>query len=120
MHFLADESCDFAVVRALRRAGHDVLAIQETGPGSSDEEVLRLDLEQSRMLLTEDKDFDRLFYATTSRRGGVVFLRFPANAREQIAEATVRLVAARGEDLLGRFVVTQPGRIRISGRSADR
>jgi hypothetical protein len=30
MRFLADESCDFAVVRALRAAGHDVLAVAET------------------------------------------------------------------------------------------
>ena len=29
MRFLADESCDFAVVRTLRSAGHDVLAIAE-------------------------------------------------------------------------------------------
>jgi hypothetical protein len=29
LRFLADESCDFAVVRALRAAGFDVLAINE-------------------------------------------------------------------------------------------
>jgi hypothetical protein len=29
MRFLADESCDFAVVRALRAAGHDVVAVAE-------------------------------------------------------------------------------------------
>jgi len=34
MRFLADESCDFRVVRALRAAGHDVMAIAETGPGA--------------------------------------------------------------------------------------
>ena len=27
MRFVADEGCDFAVVRALRTAGHDVTAI---------------------------------------------------------------------------------------------
>ncbi|MBI3080243.1 MAG: DUF5615 family PIN-like protein, partial [candidate division NC10 bacterium] len=32
MRFLADESCDFAVVRALRAAGHDVVAIAEVTP----------------------------------------------------------------------------------------
>ena len=32
MRFLADESCDFAAVRALRSAGHDVRALtEETG-----------------------------------------------------------------------------------------
>lgn len=29
MQFLADESRDFAAVRALREAGHDVLAVAE-------------------------------------------------------------------------------------------
>ncbi len=29
LRFLADESCDFAVTRALRMAGYDVLAVAE-------------------------------------------------------------------------------------------
>jgi uncharacterized protein (DUF433 family) len=29
LKFLADENCDFAIVQALRAAGHDVLAISE-------------------------------------------------------------------------------------------
>src|SRR6266545_5018669 len=29
MRFLADESCDFRVIRALRAAGHDVVAVAE-------------------------------------------------------------------------------------------
>jgi hypothetical protein len=29
LRFLADESCDFAVVRALRGAGYDVVAVAE-------------------------------------------------------------------------------------------
>jgi len=32
MWLLADESCDFAVVRALREAGHDVRAVAEAAP----------------------------------------------------------------------------------------
>ena len=39
MRFLADESCDFSVVRALRFAGHDVLAIAEVSPREEDEDV---------------------------------------------------------------------------------
>jgi hypothetical protein len=30
VRFVADESCDFAVVRALRSAGHDVVAVAES------------------------------------------------------------------------------------------
>jgi hypothetical protein len=42
LRFLADESCDFSVVRALRAAGFDVLAILETAPGTTDERVIAL------------------------------------------------------------------------------
>jgi hypothetical protein len=38
VRFLADESCDFAVVTALRAAGHDILAIVETNRPAEDEE----------------------------------------------------------------------------------
>jgi uncharacterized protein DUF5615 len=42
MRFVADESCDFSVVRALRDAGHHVTAIAEIAPRIEDEEVLKL------------------------------------------------------------------------------
>lgn len=57
MRFLADESCDFAIVRALRAEGFDVLAISELSPRASDETVIDLAVRENRVLLTEDKDF---------------------------------------------------------------
>lgn len=63
MRFLADESCDFAVVTALRNAGHDITAIAESSPGVEDEVVLALARSEARVLLTEDKDFGLLAYA---------------------------------------------------------
>ena len=36
LSFLADESCDFAVVRALRAANYDVLAVSEVTTRSVD------------------------------------------------------------------------------------
>jgi Domain of unknown function (DUF5615) len=40
MRFLADESCDFSVVRALRSADHDVVAIAEVSSREEDEDVV--------------------------------------------------------------------------------
>jgi hypothetical protein len=40
MNFLADESCPGPVIRALREAGHHVVAIAETAKGSPDEQVM--------------------------------------------------------------------------------
>jgi len=63
MRFLADECCDFAAVRALRGAGHEALAVSEFQSRSVDKDVMELALAESRVLLTEDKDFGRLVFA---------------------------------------------------------
>ncbi|MBI4219547.1 MAG: DUF5615 family PIN-like protein, partial [Chloroflexi bacterium] len=60
MRFLADESSDIRVAQALRRAGHDVVAVAETARGAPDREVLETALKDRRILLTEDRDFGRL------------------------------------------------------------
>lgn len=78
MRFRADESCDFVVVTALRTVGHDVSAIVEINPGAEDEVVLALARSESRVLLTEDKDFGLLTYAGGQETAGVVLIRFPA------------------------------------------
>jgi len=114
MRFLADESCDFAIVRALRAAGHDVLAVQEISPRSEDPEVIELAIRENRVLLTEDKDFGQLVFAHGGRNTGIVLIRFPSTARKQIADDVVRLVEIEGEGLKGCFAVLQPGRVRIS------
>ncbi|MER3544032.1 MAG: hypothetical protein C4311_05335 [Chloroflexota bacterium] len=57
IRFLADESCDFAVVRALRATGYDVFAVSEARPRSIDSELMAQAAQEQRILLTEDKDF---------------------------------------------------------------
>jgi len=63
MRFLADESCDFAIVRALRANRYDVLSVSEITPRAEDTDVIKLAVREERILLTEDKDFGQLVYA---------------------------------------------------------
>ena len=49
MRFLADESCDFAAVRALRASGHDVAAVAEIAGGAEDLVVIELARSQQRI-----------------------------------------------------------------------
>jgi predicted nuclease of predicted toxin-antitoxin system len=56
LNFLADENCDFQVVRALREAGHDVLAVCEFAKRMQDPDVIDLSAREDRVLITEDKD----------------------------------------------------------------
>ena len=118
MRFLADESCDFAVVRALRAAGHDVIAVAEVSPQLEDPTVLDITVREERILLTEDKDFGQLVYADGRATAGVVLFRFPARVRRDLTKTVVQLVRRRGEKLKGRFVLVQPGRIRIRRKPA--
>ena len=53
MRFLAHESCDIAVVRALRAAGHDVVAVAEIARGTKDVEVLALAREGADVMLLD-------------------------------------------------------------------
>ncbi len=57
LRFLADESCDFAVVRGLRQAGCDALAVSEVSTRSDDLQLIKQATIEGRILLTEDKDF---------------------------------------------------------------
>ena len=85
MRFLADESCDFAVVRALRAAKHDVVAVSETFSGTEDEAVIGPAVREERIVITEDKDFGRLVYASLRESSGVILIRYPARARTELA-----------------------------------
>ena len=112
MRFLADESCDFAVVRALRSADHDVLAIAEVSPREEDQDVMERAVREGRLLITEDKDFGQLVYAKMEKTGGVIFIRFPARVRRSLPATVVEVVRRRGQRLIGTFTVLQPGRVR--------
>jgi predicted nuclease of predicted toxin-antitoxin system len=113
LRFLADESCDYSVVRALRGEGYDVIAVSEITSRSDDQELLELANQEQRILLTEDKDFGWLVFATLIQSPGVILIRFPGYARDSLPKVMTRLVIQQGEKLVGAFVVVQPGHIRI-------
>lgn len=114
MRFLADESCDFAAVHALRAAGHGVVAVSEVARGAVDSVVIELARSERRVLVTEDKDFGQLVFAAARQSSGVVLLRWPVSARGTLGAALVEFVAAQGDSLTGSFAVVEPGRARVS------
>ncbi|MDO8753424.1 MAG: DUF5615 family PIN-like protein [Anaerolineales bacterium] len=114
LRFLADESCDFSVVRALRANGFDVLAVSEYMQYSVDSELLEQAHRENRVLLTEDKDFGWLVFVSHSDSAGVILIRFPASQRSALAQSVVQVVQEHGEKLSNSFVVIQPGQVRFS------
>lgn len=114
MDFLADESFDFRLVRALRAAGHSVMSVMESVPGADDEAVIRLAADTNRILLTEDKDFGWLVYVTHSASRGVVLVRCRESDRGSLAARLVGLILTRASELQDSFVVVTLEKARFS------
>ena len=114
MRFLADESCDAAVVEALRDAGFDVTVVADTLRGADDSTVLNAALREGRVLLTEDKDFGDLVFAAGASAIGVVLLRYPSSARASLPQRVLDFVATRHSELPGSFVVIGPAGARVT------
>lgn len=74
--FYSNENFPFPVVEELRRLGHDVLTIQETGQAGramSDEAVLAFAIQQERAVLTLNrKHFIRLHHEQSQHAGIIV------------------------------------------------
>jgi|SRR5579875_1184038 len=116
MNFVADESCAGPVIRALREAGHNVVAIAEVAKGATDEEVLERALNEKRTLIPEDRDFGELVYARGRPSKGVILVRFHSRARRAEPATVVGAVAKLGARLQDAFTVIEPGRVRVAGR----
>ncbi len=114
LRFLADESCDFAVVRALRGAGYDVVAVAEFTNQSLDPAVIEQAHREGRILLTEDKDFGWHVFVSHAASAGVILIRFPSQVRRTLPESVLRVVREQSDTLPGSFAVIQPGQVRIS------
>ena len=113
---MADESCAGPVIRALRDASHDVIAIAESAKGASDKTVIERAFNERRVLITEDRDFGELVYARGGSSAGVMFVKFDRRARRAKAAAVVEAVAKLGERLRNGFTVIEPGRVRLAKR----
>lgn len=116
MDLVADESCAGPVIRALREAGHDVIAIAGSATGAADEVVIERALAERRVLITEDRDFGELVYARGRSSAGVVFVKFPSRVRRLKPAAVVEAVAKLGARLRDSFTVIEPGRVRRASR----
>jgi predicted nuclease of predicted toxin-antitoxin system len=113
MRFLADENVSMLVVARLRAAGLDVLAVSETRPGASDDEVLAIANGDARILITEDRDFGEMIVRQRLGVRGVVLLELDRLSNAAEAERVAATVSAHETKLPGNLVVIEPGRVRV-------
>lgn len=110
--FLANENVPAAAVKAARSAGHDLAWIAEIIPGALDEDVLALALSEGRILVTFDKGFGKLAYATGHKGTcGIILLRPRLRSPEYLSRFITN-VLSQTIDWTGHFSVVQEQRVR--------
>lgn len=113
MRFLIDRCAGKRLADWLRQRGHDAVDSRERGADPGDRQLLVWADSEQRVLVTMDKDFGKLIFASGETHSGVIRLPdVPAEARIALMEM---LLGKHEEDLKGGAVITVKGdRVRIS------
>jgi predicted nuclease of predicted toxin-antitoxin system len=112
VRWLADECVDAGLVVRLRAAGHDVVYMAETAPSESDADVIARAQRDTRLLLTEDKDFGDLVFRRGQPVPGVVLLRIDPAMQTLKRERLDAVIERFGNHLFGRYMIVEEARFR--------
>ena len=111
--FLADENITQLVVERLRLSGFDVESIRETNSGAADQVVLDIARNESRILITEDRDFGELVVRQQLGVVGVVLLELDRLSNAAEADLVATVVSTHLKKLSGNLLVIEPARVRL-------
>lgn len=112
MRWLIDECVDAALVPQLRESGHDVVYMSDVAPRATDAEVMSRANGETRLLLTEDKDFGDLVFRQAKPVPGIVLLRIDSARRSHKGPRLLAAIERFGDSLLGRYTVIEDARFR--------
>lgn len=112
MRIIADENVPRDTVDALRSRGHDIVWVRTVMPGSDDRVILARAQDESRLVLTFDKNFgERAFRTNLPASSGIVLLRISMPSSMAVARLVVEVLEGR-DDWTGHFAEVDDERIR--------
>jgi len=113
MRFLVDECTGPAVSSWLRSLNHDVLCVFTECRGISDDKIMRMCLDQERILITNDKDFGEKVFREGIIPQGVILLRLDDETPSAKILVLSKLLQSHAERLKDSFVVATDTQIRV-------
>lgn len=116
MRFLVDECAGPSLARWLQEQGHDVFSVYDQARGIEDAEVMRIALENNRILITVDKDFGEKIFREKLPHHGIILLRLKDEHSKSKISAMERLLARFAARISGQFVVVTDNRVRFSSQ----
>ena len=103
--------------RFLRNDGHDVVEIVDVNTHLPDTKIVKLSIEEKRIIVTADSDFGCLIFKHEFDPHGVIYIKFHPLSRKKC-----RLVFDRISELLdsvesldGKIATITMGKIRVTG-----
>lgn len=114
MRFLVDECTGPAVAGWLREQDHDVFSVFERARGMDDDEVIDKAFAESRILITNDKDFGEKIYRERRPHWGVVLLRLNDERALNKINVMQRLLENHADRLASQFVVVTETTVRFA------
>lgn len=113
MKFIANENFPIAAVKVLREKGYDVIAIGESSKSTSDEEILRLAMNEARTILTFDRDYGELIFKHGYlSKSGVIYFRVESFEPKEPAQWVLALMEKTDFEIVGMFTVFELDQIR--------
>jgi predicted nuclease of predicted toxin-antitoxin system len=113
VRFFVDRCAGRRLAEWLRSKGHDVREARELSPDPGDAVLLRLAVQERRILVTIDTDFAALVFLGGAAHAGIIRLPdVPASARIALLE---QILARHSEaDLASAIVTVKGSRIRFT------
>ena len=119
MRFIVDECTGPTVAKWLRQQGHDVFSVYDDARGLSDSEIIQLAYTETRILITNDKDFGEKIFRELHPHRGVIFLRLENERAHNKIAVISQLLTTYANQLENQFVVVNENRVRFAGKTAS-
>ena len=116
MKFLVDECTGPVVAQWLQQFNYNVFSVYEQCRGLDDQSVLEQSVTESRILITNDKDFGELIFREGKKHRGIILLRLEDERNKNKIEVISRLLEQYADQLPGNFVVVTETNVRIIRR----
>jgi predicted nuclease of predicted toxin-antitoxin system len=113
IQIVIDESVDYAIVTALKKAGFSIFVIADETPSIPDNKVLEIAFTNSALLITEDKDFGELAFRFQLKHSGILLVRMIEAESKEKADEVIKSVKLYFEDMLNNFSVLDNRKLRI-------
>jgi len=96
-----------------RNEGLDIFSVREVNPAMNDSDILKIAVNEQRLIITMDKDFGELVFNSGMNHSGVLLLRMEDAGWKDKIKVLSEIFKKHAEEIIGNFSVYQKGKLRI-------